>query len=103
MGVDSRFVEDRTYVSFLFQIKEALDIKNSRVTFFRKSLRNTSKYTKDSLLNIDKKTLERTDVGFKAFKSIRGTAPYFEDMRKKVFAMIRQLKAPDIFFYQIGL
>ena len=69
MGIDRRFVQDRTYMAFLLQIKEALDIKNSRVLFFRKSKTNRTKYNKDTLRNIDN-SLERTDVGFCAYKPI---------------------------------
>ena len=98
MGIDRRFVEDKVYMAFLLQIKEALDIKNSRVLFFRKSKTDKTKYNKASLKDVDKSSLERTDLGFRALKNIRGTAPYFEENKRKLFAMIRQLQAPDLFF-----
>lgn len=57
-----------------------------------------TKYNKESMKDVDNKTLERSDMGFRAFKNVRGTAPYFEDNKRKLHAMIRQLQAPDLFF-----
>ena len=87
MGNDRRFVEDKVYMAFLLQIKEALDIKNSRVLFFRKSKTDKTKYNKASLKDVDKSSLERTDLGFRALKNIRGTAPYFEENKRLMLFM----------------
>merc|ERR1711925_34549 len=42
--------------------------------------------------------IERSDLGFKAFKNVRGTTPYFEAKKKELVAMIRQIGPPHIFF-----
>jgi len=39
---------------------------------------NRTKYTKASIKDMDKQQMERTDFGFRAFKNVRGTTPYFE-------------------------
>ena len=95
-GVDRQFANDYTYVTFLFHVKEALEIKRSRVTYFRKCFKK--KYTVSSIKGIDKASIERSDYGFKAFKNVRGTTPYFEAKKRELFAMIRQLGSPHIFF-----
>ena len=94
-GIDRRYSSDTLYIVFLYQVKEALEIKRSRVTFFRKS---KVKYTRDKILSLHKTELERSDLGFKAFKTIRGTTPYFQAEQRELFSMIRQLGPPHIFF-----
>merc|ERR1712239_23799 len=59
---------------------------------------NKSKYNKSSLAGLTKTEMERSDLGFKAFKNVRGTTPYFEAKKKDLFAMIRQIGPPNIFF-----
>ena len=59
---------------------------------------NKGKYTKATLANLQKTEIDRADLGFKAFKNVRGTRPYFEAKKKELFSMIRQLGAPNIFF-----
>ena len=97
-GIDRRFASDHAYVCFLFHVKESLEIKRSRVTYFRKCKMNRTKYTKATLKDMTKTSLERDDFGFKAFKNVRGTTPYFEAKKKELFSMIRQLGSPQVFF-----
>ena len=97
-GIDRRYANDHQYIIFLYQIKESLEIKRSRVTYFRKCKMNKSKYNKSSLAGLTKTEMERSDLGFKAFKNVRGTTPYFEAKKKDLFAMIRQIGPPNIFF-----
>merc|ERR1711867_211752 len=97
-GIDRRFANDHQYIIFLYQIKESLEIKRSRVTYFRKGKMNKSKYKKATLGALTKTEMERSDLGFKAFKNVRGTTPYFEAKKKDLFAMIRQIGPPHIFF-----
>merc|ERR1712177_192147 len=97
-GIDRRYANDQQYIIFLYQIKESLEIKRSRVTYFRKCKMNKSKYNKSSLAGLSKTEMERSDLGSKAFKNVRGTTPYFEAKKKDLFAMIRQIGPPNIFF-----
>ena len=82
-GIDRRYSSDTLYIVFLYQVKEAFQIKRSRVTFFRKS---KMKYTRDAILRLQKTELERSDLGFKAFKTVRGTMPYFQAKQKNCLA-----------------
>merc|ERR1711873_361286 len=97
-GIDRRYGNDHQYIIFLYQIKESLEIKRSRVTYFRKCKMNKTKYNKDTLGALTKTEIKRSDIGFKAFKNVRGTTPYFEAKKKDLIAMIRQIGPPHIFF-----
>ena len=88
--------------SRIYQVKEALEIKRSRLTYFQKSKTNRSKYNKATIRNMTKVEIERTDTGFIVFKNVRGTTPYFEGKKSEVFAMIRQMGPPNVFFHQIS-
>ena len=90
-GIDRRYANDQQYIIFLYQIKESLEIKRSRVTYFRKCKMNKTKYNKATLGALTKTEMERSDLGFKAFKNVRGTTPYFEAKKKDLFAMIGQI------------
>ena len=59
---------------------------------------NKVKYTKATLANLQKTEIDKADLGFKAFKTVRGTTPYFQAKQRKLFSMIRQLGPPHIFF-----
>ena len=97
-GIDRRFSRDHLYIILLYQVKEALEIKRSRVTYFRKLKTNRRKYNKATIGNMTKVEIERTNAGFKAYKNVRGTMPYFQGKKGEVFAMIRQLGPPNVFF-----
>ena len=96
-GIDRRYANDHQYIIFLYQIKESLEIKRSRVIYFKKCKINEIKYTKATLGTLTKTGIERSDLGFKAFKNVRGTTPYFESKKKDLFSMIRQIGPPHIF------
>lgn len=96
LGQDPRFRDDRAYVMYLFLVKEGLALKQSRVTFFRKAklyYKGNNRFLKEA----DKAEIEREDLGYSAFKLIRGTPPYFQDKKRNVMAMLRQLGPPNIF------
>merc|ERR1712030_266694 len=58
-GIDRRYSSDTLYIVFLYQVKEALKIKRSKVTFFRNS---KVKYTRDTILSLQKTELERSSI-----------------------------------------
>ena len=97
LGKDSRFRDDGVYMAFLFLVKEQIEIKRSVCTFFRKSKLNKMTYDVKFLKSADKSEIERTDLGYKVFKNVRGTAPYFQQAKLKVLTMIRQLGSPTLF------
>ena len=42
-------------------------------------------------------SLLKLDEGYKKFRTLRGSPPYFESCKKDIFAMIRQLGLPTFF------
>ncbi len=66
----------------------SVNLKRAEMTAFRKASRLT-KYTNTYLKETDKATLQRTNQGYKQFKAMRGTAPYFEQQKLRLFSMIR--------------
>lgn len=96
LGVDPRFRNDKTYLMFIFLVKEMIELKRSRVTFFRKA-RVHYKGRHDFLKEADRDEILRHDIGYSAFKLMRGTPPYFQYKKQSVMAMIRQLGPPHLF------
>ena len=72
-GIDRRYDNDHQYIIFLYQIKESLEIKRSRVTYFRKCKMNKTKYNKATLGALTKTEMERSDLGFKALKNVNSS------------------------------
>ena len=46
---------------------------------------------------MERKDLSRYNRGYQAFKLMRGTAPYFEEAKKNLMAILRQKGCPAIF------
>ena len=86
------------YIIFLYQVKESLEFKRSRVNYFHKSKSNSRKYDKATIINMSKVVIEKTDLGFKAFKNLKGTMPYFQSKKNDLFAMIKQIGPPHVYF-----
>ena len=47
----------------------------------------------------DRALLERRNIGYRTFKNIRGTAPYFEHAKSRLFAFLRQKGRGEYFHY----
>jgi len=64
----------------------------------RKCKTKGKKYTvKDMLNEATFESVSRLDEGYRIFRTIRGSPPYFESRKKDLFAMIRQLGLPTWF------
>ena len=73
-----------------------VDMKRCRQTYFRKATK-VPKLTAKSVQEISKEYLYRYDNAYTTFKTIRGTAMYYQDAKKKLMAAIRQNGAPTMF------
>ena len=93
---DPKFRNDQVYVFFLLLVKEHIELKNCKSTYLRQA-RNTPGLTKSALDVSRYHSLERYGRNFNVFKHMRGTAPYFEAVKKNVMASIRQNGAPTHF------
>ena len=77
------------------QIKQ---IQGSASLSLRKCQRKGKKYTAGDLKSADSlEKLIHLDEGFRVFRNLRGSPPYFEKCKKDLFAMIRQLGKPTWF------
>ena len=97
--IDSeRFRRDHHYLMFLLLIADNINIRRAQDTAFRKVTR-LKDYTSDKkkVTEQDRALLERRNIGYRTFKNIRGTAPYFEHAKSRLFAFLRQKGPPTIF------
>ena len=77
------------------QIKQ---IQGSASLSLRKCQRKGKKYTAGDLKSAESlEKLIHLDEGFRVFRNLRGSPPYFERCKKDLFAMIRQLGKPTWF------
>ena len=95
-SVNAKFREDPFYVFFLLLVKELVEIKRSEKTFFRKATK-VPKLNASSITDTNKEFLMRNNNAFTAYKSIRGSAMYFEAVKKNLMAFLRQKGAPTLF------
>ena len=96
LSVDEKFRKDPYYVFFLLLVKEMIEMIRSERTFFRKATR-VPNLTAAALKDISKEHIFRFNGAFSAFKNNRGTAMYFQDVKKRAMAFIRQKGAPTLF------
>ena len=89
-----RFRRDHHYLMFLLLILDNIHMRRAQNTAFRKAKRfkNQTKVSEE-----DRELLERRNMGYRTFKNIRGTAPYFEHAKSRLFAFLRQKGPPTIF------
>ena len=93
-----RFRRDHHYMMFLLLVLDSINMRRAQETAFRKVTR-LQKYTVDrtKVTEEDRTLLERRNIGYRTFKNIRGTAPYFEHAKSRLFSFLRQKGPPTIF------
>ena len=96
LSADDKFRKDPSYVFFLLLVKELVDMKRSKQTYFRKASKIPS-LTPKAVQDISKEYLYRYDNAYTTFKTMRGTAMYYQDIKKKLMATLRQKGAPTLF------
>ena len=81
MSADPKFRQDPSYDFFILLVKELIELKRCKTTFFRQctQLPNLSK---EDIINMDKSDLSRYNRGYQVFKHMRGTTMYFEEAKK---------------------
>ena len=92
-----RFRRDHHYMMFLLLVLDSINMRRAQETAFRKV--TSKKYTVDrtKVTEEDRTLLERRNIGYRTFKNIRGTAPYFEHAKSRLFSFLRQKGPPTIF------
>ena len=89
------FINQPTLTLF-FVVKELIILKRCRTTYFRQA-RRLSNLTRDDILQSNQSDLARYNRGYQAFKSLRGSAMYYQESKKNLFATIRQFGCPTLF------
>ena len=92
-----RFRRDHHYMMFLLLILDNIHMRRAHNTAFRKVKRLKQYKNNLKITEEDKELLERRNMGYRTFKNIRGTAPYFEHAKSRLFAFLRQKGPPTIF------
>ena len=73
-------------------------MRRAQSTAFRKVSRLQEYKENPSIISEkDKEDLVRRNIGYRTYKNIRGTAPYFEYQKSRLFAFLRQIGAPTVF------
>ena len=96
LSVNPKFRNDPCYVFFLLLVKESVDSKRSEATYLRKATK-VPKLNASFIKENPTADLLRYNNAYTTFKTMRGTAPYFEDVKKRLMATIRQKGAPSLF------
>ena len=96
LSSNPKFRNDPFYVFFLLLVKEMVEMIRSERTYFRKAAK-VPKLTASVLQEIPKEMLHRYNAIFSTFKTIRGTSMYFQDVKKRLMATIRQKGSPTLF------
>merc|ERR1711867_423015 len=96
MSADPKFRKDSAYIFFLLLVKELIQLKRCKSTYFRQATRLPS-LKKVDVCNMDRSNLSRFNRTFQVFKSLRGTSMYYEDSKKNLMAILRQNGCPSVF------
>ena len=76
LSVDPKFRNDPYYIFFLLLVKEMVDTKRSEKTFFRKATK-VPNLNASLIGEITPEFLMRNNNAYTAYKTIRGTTPYY--------------------------
>ena len=96
LSADPKFRNDPSYVFFLLLVKELTDMERSQETYIRKATK-VPNLTAKIVNDVTKEHLFRYNNAFQAYKTCRGTTMYYQDIKKKLMATLRQKGAPTLF------
>ena len=96
LSVDSKYRRNTAYVFFLLLVKELLQLKRCKQTYFRQATK-VPNLTKESIINVKAEDLSRYNRSYQVFKTLRGTSMYFEEAKRGVMALLRQKGSPSLF------
>ena len=96
MSADPKFRNDSAYLFFLLLVKELIQLKRCKTTYFRQATRLPN-LRKEDIQNIDRSNLSRYNRSYQVFKNMRGTSMYYEESKKNLMALLRQNGCPSVF------
>ena len=97
MSCDPKFRNSTTYISTILIVKELIMIKRSLTTYLRQATMMPT-LSRADVANMKLTNLSRFNRGFQVYKTMRGTSCYYEESKKNLFALLRQLGSPNLFF-----
>ena len=97
MSADPKFRNDTTYIFFLLLVKELIQLKRCKTTYFRQATRLPN-LNKNDVLNFDREDLRRFNRSFEVFKNMRGTSMYYQESKKNLMALLRQNGCPTLVY-----
>ena len=71
-------------------------MKRSEQTYFRKAAKCPN-LSAQVLSKLTPEVLQRYNTAFTTFKNVRGTAFYYQDVKKRLMAFLRQKGGPTLF------
>ena len=93
LSCDPKFRNDSSYLFFLLLVKELIQLKRCKTTYFRQATRLPN-LSKNDVINMDPESLSRFNRSYQVFKSLRGTSMYYEESKKNLMAALRQNGCP---------
>ena len=96
LSCDPKFRNDSSYLFFLLLVKELIQLKRCKTTYFRQATRLPN-LSRADVINMDPENLSRFNRSYQVFKSLRGTSMYYEESKKNLMASLRQNGCPSIF------
>ena len=96
LSADSKFRMDTSYLFFLLLVKELIQLKRCKNTYFRQATKLPN-LTKNDICNTDRENLNRYNRSFQVFKSVRGTSMNYEQSKKNLMALLHQQGCPSVF------
>ncbi|XP_070175663.1 uncharacterized protein [Littorina saxatilis] len=83
---------------FSYKKMEMIRIASSVQTCLRKKTQDRSYTARDILEHGAVENMVSTDQGFHVLRPVRGSPPFWEEKKKELLAMVRQLGCPTFFF-----
>ena len=96
LSCDPKFRNDSSYLFFLLLVKELIQLKRCKQTYFRQATRLPN-LSKNDVMNMDPENVSRFNRTYQVFKSLRGTSMYYEESKKNLMAALRQNGCPSVF------
>ncbi|KAJ8048375.1 hypothetical protein HOLleu_00659 [Holothuria leucospilota] len=95
---DRRFAKSVANIFFKAKKLQINQIQQKATLSLRKKKTGGKKLTAEVFKNMDRvQEMLSLDEGFRVFRTVRGSPPYWENTKKELFAMIRQLGIPTWF------
>ncbi len=102
LSIDDRFQSDSEWIFYAQYLKEVEQVRNAATIAMKKGpgvTKQGKKITAGDLVDKDRltKSVFRANLGYKSFKDIPGTPPYWENAMNGLFASFKQIGPPSFF------